>query len=661
MLEDPNRDSDMMRRQMTALVIMLGMVWVWFTFFAPKSSNPPVPAEQTQSAQTPAETQADTQATNTDIVYSQPATPVEGETAADSLPPVAEQTDPASDEVMIQDGDLRLVFTKIGARLKRADVILGENGADTIQLVPEPEEGQTDVNAIYPLGLRFTDRELGDELDYRRFTSQVDPGGRRATFSLTIPNLATITKRIHISEDRHVVDIDIGYQNLSSQKRALGQDLIPAYILNWGPGMVVQNEGRVFPPQFVWRHADETEVFKPKDLPERNDAPDDKRIPGIGWIGYKSKYFLAALKPAGDGAIEDGWVRGTADHFRFGLYEPAFELQPGASHESHYRLYVGPMQMDSLREAWPTLSTSMRFFGPGGWFGVAVSDGMDWFAKLLLRNLNWWHGFIPSYGIAIILMTVLVRMVMFPLMIKQIRSMKQMQALQPEMQAMREKYADNPQELNKAMMEFYRERKINPLAGCFPLFLQMPVFIALYRMVWNAFELRGAKFLYIQDLSQPDRFLELPFMQGVPLIGNFLSHIHLIPILAALAMVVSMRLTPTSGGIQNPQQKMMMNFMPIIFMSFSYSFSAGINLYILTSTVLGIIQNQVVRATDIAGPALTHIPASGDGGDGGDKKSKPVKSAAPAPRRKKPQHFYDRARQRKKEMARADKKRPKRK
>jgi YidC/Oxa1 family membrane protein insertase len=188
----------------------------------------------------------------------------------------------------------------------------------------------------------------------------------------------------------------------------------------------------------------------------------------------------------------------------------------------------------------------------------------------------------------------------------------------------------------------------------------MPVFIALYRMLWNAFELRGAEFLWINDLSQPDRFLELPGMADVPLIGAFLSHINLLPLLAAAAMVISMRLTPTAGGMQNPQQKLMMNIMPIIFMSFSYSFSAGLNLYILTSTLLGIVQNQVVRATDIGGAAPAPKSEPDDDGDAPKKKA-PVKTAASAPRRKKPQHFYDRAQQRKKEMAKADRKRPKRK
>ena len=126
---------------------------------------------------------------------------------------------------------------------------------------------------------------------------------------------------------------------------------------------VVQNEGTTFPPNFVWRFAEETEVFKPKELPRRNEVPEDKRIPGIRWMGYKSKYFLTALKPAGTDAIADGWVRGDESAFRFGLYEPAFELAPGGVHRAEYRLYLGPMVAIQRRPRWlpsqvPTLLSS---------------------------------------------------------------------------------------------------------------------------------------------------------------------------------------------------------------------------------------------------------------------------------------------------------------
>ncbi len=215
--------------------------------------------------------------------------------------------------------------------------------------------------------------------------------------------------------------------------------------------------------------------------------------------------------------------------------------------------------------------------------------------------------------------------------------------------------------MNKAMMEFYRERKINPLAGCFPIFLQMPVFIALYRMLWKAFELRGANFLWIDDLSQPDHLIHVPFMRALPFLGETLQYLNLLPILVGVTMILSFKLQPTTGPVQNPQQKFIMNFMPIMFAVISYTFSAGLNLYVLTSTVLGIVQNRFVRSTDIGGASVESEPAPSEGAkEPKQPKKKPKTKAqktAPAQRRKKPQHFYDRAQKRKKDMAKAGKKR----
>ncbi len=658
MLND-DQDKDMARRQTIALVVMLLLLWGWFTYFAPKP-KPAAPQQATTS--TAANTTAGTAAAP--AADAAPTAAGETESAWPFLPPVPAEPSP-DDEVIIRDNDLELVFTKIGARLKRASVLLGENGDESIQLVPQAAAATPDTQVMYPLGLRFTDPELGQQLDARRFDAIPDGDSRGITFNLDLPGAARVQKRFRLSTDRHVVEVHVEYQNLEAAPRRLGLDQTPAYMLTWGPGLVVQHEGNQFPPTLVWRRDAATQIFKTAELPVGADGkPQDKRVPSVDWIGYKSKYFMVALKPAGDGAMtNDAWINGLPQAFQFGLSQPSMTLAPSETSRTDYRLYLGPMHLGELQEAWPTLSTALRFFPPGGWFGDTVSDLMDWFAKQLLRNLNWWHSFIPNYGVAIILLTVLVRMVVFPLTIKSMRSMKKMQALQPEMQAIKEKYKDNPQEFQKQMMLIYRERKINPLAGCLPLLLQMPVFIALYRMLWNTFEIRGADFLWVKDLSQPDSLFQISFLRGLPFFGDALSHFNILPILIGGSMLISMKLTPTSGPMQSPEQKMVMNLMPIIFAAFSYPFAAGLNLYVLTSTVLGIAQNWLVRHTRIGGPPIAPlVPVLADGPeDGNGKKPQPEKVAAPVVRRKKPQHFYDRAQQRKREMARAEKKNRKKK
>ena len=168
---------------------------------------------------------------------------------------------------------------------------------------------------------------------------------------------------------------------------------------------------------------------------------------------------------------------------------------------------------------------------------------------------------------------------------------------------------------------------MNPVSGCLPRFAQLPIFIALYRMLWSAYELRGAPFIFwIKDLSEPDRLLHVPALANLPWIFAHLQDINLLPILSALAMMASVKLTPMSGPVQNPQQKMMMTIMPVFFSVFCYSLASGLNLYILTSTVLGIAQSYVVRMQEVEKP----------------EKVKP----------KKKQHFYTAAVEKKKQAAR---------
>jgi len=649
-----DQDKDMMRRQSLALVLMLMVLWGWFMFFSPKPQpRAPQTANTTPSALSTAASE----------------TPAAGEAASPDadgawpyLPPVPAESSP-DDEVVLRNENLELVFTRIGGRLKRASVLLGENGHGTMQLVPQPPEGTPDTQAVYPLGLRFTDPGLGNQLDFRRFDVVQMGAGQGVTFSIELPGAAVVRKHFRFGASPHVLDVKVEYENLESAPRRLGLDQTPAYVLDWEPGLVIRDEGTQFPPAFIWRRDALTQTFKPDDLPIANGQPEDKRVPGVEWVGYKSKYFFVALKPGGDGPTTgDAWMSGRPDNFRLGLAQPSLTLEASESIATDYSLYLGPLHIGELQQAWTTLPTALRFFGPGGWFGDTVSDMMDWFAKLLLKNLNWWYSFFPNYGVAIILLTVVVRVVVFPLTIKSMRSMKKMQALQPELAAIKEKYKDNPQEFQKQMMLIYRERKINPLAGCLPLLLQMPVFIALYRMLWNTFEMRGAEFLWINDLSQPDSLFQMPFLTGLPLFGDALSNFNVLPFLIGGSMLLSMRLTPTSGPMQSPEQKMVMNLMPIIFAAFSYPFSAGLNLYVLTSTVLGIVQNWLVRSTRIGGPPIAPLtPILADGAESDGRKSTQEKVAAPAVRRKKPQHFYDRAQQRKRELARAEKKNRKRK
>jgi len=349
----------------------------------------------------------------------------------------------------------------------------------------------------------------------------------------------------------------------------------------------------------------------------------NQRILDPEWAAICSAYFTVALKPEFEPA--DVWFHGTPNVFRVGLGAPRTELAPGATVEYDYLAYMGPRSQTalhdpSLRDKWDSLQTALAFF--------TTFTFMDWFAKLLLTILIWFHDtVIANYGLAIIFLTLIVRIVMFPLTWKSMLSMKKMSKLAPEMEKLKAECGDDQQELQKRMMELYRERGVSPLGGCLPMLLQMPVFIALYRMLWSAFELRGAPFmLWITDLSEPDRLLMLPFKIPLPFSELPLESLNLLPILMAVAMVVSQKLMPMSGPVQNQQQKVLMTFMPIFFAVITYNMASGLNLYILVSTLLGIAQNFLIQGMDVD--------------------VEPVKRKKPA----KPRHFYDLARARQREM-----------
>jgi YidC/Oxa1 family membrane protein insertase len=202
------------------------------------------------------------------------------------------------------------------------------------------------------------------------------------------------------------------------------------------------------------------------------------------------------------------------------------------------------------------------------------------------------------YGWAIIAITVIIKVVFWPLTQASTRSMKRMQALQPQMNAIKEKYKDDPVKMNKKTMEFMKENKVSPLGGCLPMLLQIPVFFGFYRMIQSAIELRGAHFLWVSDLSKPDTLFVIP---GTAMPFN------LLPLIMGVTMLWQARLTPPSPGM-DPMQAKMMRYMPLMFLVFLYNFSAGLALYWTVQNLLTIAQTKLTRmAPATAAPAKVPV------------------------------------------------------
>jgi len=283
--------------------------------------------------------------------------------------------------------------------------------------------------------------------------------------------------------------------------------------------------------------------------------------------------------------------------FTGALVYPGLTLAPSQVFTNQIYLFAGPKEYQTLARIGNRFNNNIDLvMGYGGFFGF--------FAKALLLAMNWLHNWLLlPYGMAIIAITVIIKVIFWPLTQASTRSMKRMQALQPQMNAIKEKYKDDSVKANKKTMEFMKENKVSPLGGCLPMLLQIPVFFGFYRMIQSAIELRGAHFLWVKDLAQPDTLFMIP---GTTFPFN------LLPLIMGVTMLWQARLTPPSPGM-DPMQAKMMRYMPLMFIVFLYNFSAGLALYWTVQNLLTIAQTKLTKmapetTTPVKGPVLTPPP-----------------------------------------------------
>jgi YidC/Oxa1 family membrane protein insertase len=313
---------------------------------------------------------------------------------------------------------------------------------------------------------------------------------------------------------------------------------------------------------------DELEEIKIKKLKDQ-DTFDGK----IKWVALQSRYFMSGLIPD---QIEEAsfHLALKSEKFLAAQYrQPEKEIQPGTQYTYKYQLFMGPKSMQELKKVGNDLDKLIDF----GMFDII--------AKPCVWLMNVFHGVIPNYGVAIIILTILVKVLLWPLGQKSYKSMSEMKKIQPLMKEIREKHKNDKKKMNEEVMGLYRTYKINPLGGCLPMVVQLPVFFALYRMLYEAIELRHAHFfLWIDDLAAPDRLFRFDF--SVP----FMEPPYGIPVLTLVmgaTMLLQQKMSPPMGDAT--QAKMMM-FMPLVFTVIFINFSSGLVLYWLTNNILSIAQ-----------------------------------------------------------------------
>jgi YidC/Oxa1 family membrane protein insertase len=317
---------------------------------------------------------------------------------------------------------------------------------------------------------------------------------------------------------------------------------------------------------------------KLKEVKIEKTTEQEEMLGRIDWIAYENDFFISAIIP---GKKSKGVFKGRLlpSGVLSGTYiTPPVSLKPSEQVSFPYTLYFGPRELGMLKQVGEKLDRAVDF----GW--------TDIIAKPLLYLLRFFNQYIHNYGVSIILLTILIKILFWPLTHKSYKSMKEMQKLQPRMAKLREKYKNDKQKLNAEMMALYKTYKVNPMGGCLPMIIQIPVFFALFRILGNAIELRHAPFiLWINDLSAPDRLFSFPF--SIP----FMSPPYGIPVLTLLmgaSMFLQQKMTPTPG---DPTQAKVMMFLPIIFTFMFINFPSGLVLYWFVNNILSIGQQYRIQ------------------------------------------------------------------
>jgi YidC/Oxa1 family membrane protein insertase len=293
---------------------------------------------------------------------------------------------------------------------------------------------------------------------------------------------------------------------------------------------------------------------------------------GAEWTAVTDQFFATIIAPLSAKATGI-WGRSfdvsTAQNMvgiEGAMRMPGFQVQPGQTYTARFQIWAGPKIYHRLAQLEQNQAEIMNF----GMFKIV--------SQFLLNFLNTIHGFVKDYGVAILVLTLVVRLVLWPLQSKANQTMRKTALLGPKMQELREKFKDDPTRMNQEVMKLYKQYGINPVGGCLPMAIQIPIFFGLYQMLAQAVELRNARFLWVHDLSQPDTVAHLPVL-GWP--------INIIPLLMAATQIWLMAMTPKTG---DPTQRRIMMFTPLIFLFFCYNFAAALALYYTAQNLFSILQ-----------------------------------------------------------------------
>jgi YidC/Oxa1 family membrane protein insertase len=563
-------------RKTWIVVIACSVLLAFGIYDAQKNAPKPRPAQTEESAQEPADGEVD----------GGPGDPgASGGALVEPEPDPADIIEPT--RFTLENDRTRFTLTTLGGGVESAEMLKQET-------LHESTGGVIlNVGDSHAVGALAEGPDGMERVNYAHVENESVPG-KIVVFAARHPSGLIVKKTWTIeTADKPGADFLLNLQvDLENPRSAQTQVPLDRYSLYLGRAQPLhEKEGWLTPSGFFWREGGDFHFTKAKKF-EDSWLSDKKSqivetVEQLDYAGVSNQFFATVLKPRAkaSGGI---WSKAsevtlqvsgeTALAVRAGLILPSTPLAPGGRQTLNYQLFMGPKENRMLNRMGDDWGDIMNY----GWAIIGF------FSRMLNYALAYTHDVVAkvsgpwSWGIAIIVVTILVRGLMWPLYARSNRTMKRMSKLKPEMDKLKEKYPDDPAKVQQEVIGLYRKYSINPVGGCLPMLAQIPIFFGFYRMLQYAVELRGEGFLWLDDLSQPDT------------VGHILGFpINVLPIIMGLSSFVQMSMMPNTSA--DKTQMMIMKLMPLMFLVFCYNFAAALALYWTTSNLFSIGQTWLTQ------------------------------------------------------------------
>jgi YidC/Oxa1 family membrane protein insertase len=597
------------RKSIAVIVVCMGLMFLWQGVLVPKYFTEKRPAAPLDTNAPPA--------TATGTATSAPAlTPATGVAVAGNTARPVFATNATSQLLVISNENARYTFTSQGGGLKHIELV---KFPETITRKRKDAPETTNVATLNTEGLMPVLAVLGSEtlIGDGNFTLTETATGVRAEKEL--PNGLRLTKEFTPSSN-YLVHVTMRWENTTNIPVMLpAQEWVVGTSAPLGP----DDDGHAV--GILWydgnkSHETLTPYFDNKTLgcfPGTPRAEYRNGSSNVVWVSAQNQFFAMIAMPEAPAQQVVGRVvtlpRPTEGRFSFAdsaprrgvetvVTYPVAILEAGKDLEQKVNLFIGPKEYKTLASI-------------GGQYGNNADQAMGFgffgfFSKGLLLIMNWLHTALSiPYGWAIIVLTILLKIAFWPLTAASTRSAQKMAAIGPQLAELKEKYKGDPAKFSQKQMEFFRENKINPVAGCLPMLVQLPVFFGLFMMLRTAIELRGASFLWAIDLSKTDTLFIIPGISFIP----FLSTpeglpFNVLPLLYIATAIWQTHITPMSPTMDAMQQRLM-RWMPLMFLLFLYNFSSGLALYMTVNNLLTILQTWLMKRNQPPAPAFVAAPA----------------------------------------------------